>query len=66
MRAGRGGGVDLKMEGVRINPFQGNFDPMSRNYWASVFRNWLKMHFLLHFHICCFNNNRYERIKNFK
>ena len=34
----------------------------SQKYQASVSQNWHKMHFLLHFHVCCFSNNigRYE------
>ena len=68
--------VDLKMGGG--NPFQSNFgtaryitklptfDPMSQKYSVSVFQNWLfKIHFLLHFHVYCFRNNKYEWIKNF-
>ena len=59
-------GVDLK----RGNPFQiwchkiyltklPTFDPMPQKYSTSVFQNWYKIHFLIHFHVC-FSNNRYE------
>ena len=48
------GGIDLKVvrgggEGLLA------FDSMSRKYSASVFQNWHRIHFLLHFHICCFS-----------
>ena len=32
------------------------FDPTFHRYSASVFQNWYKIHFLLHFHVCCFSN----------
>ena len=38
------------------------FDPMSQKYPANVFQNWRKTHFLLHFHVCCFSNHRYEGV----
>ena len=36
------------------------FDPMPKEYSAGVFQNWHKIHFILHFHVCYFSNNRHE------
>ena len=38
---------------------------MPQKYSASVFQNWRKIHFLLHFHACSFNNIRHEWINFF-
>ena len=44
---------------------QKTFDSMSQKSSASVLQKWRKIEFLLNFHVCCFNNNRYEWIKIF-
>ena len=41
------------------------FNPMSQKYSASIFQVWHKIHFFLHFHVCCFSNNKCEWIKLF-
>ena len=41
------------------------FDPVFQKCSISVFQNWHNIHFLLHFHVCCFSNNRYEWISTF-
>ena len=38
---------------------------LSKILLTSVFQNWHKIYFLLHFHVCCFSINRYEWMKFF-
>ena len=37
---------------------------MSKIIIASVFQDWHKIHFLLHFHVSCFSINRYNKNEN--
>ena len=58
--AGGGNPFQSKFGTLAPQKMQKTFDSMSQKSSASVLQKWRKIEFLLNFHVCCFNNNRYE------